>query len=100
MEDTVNVLLKQAMLLSTQEEKLVQFGYVVVLLKQFQFDYAVVDTRRKIDTTFLYSKTAFACFFHSFRGCLGVKFFHSFGRILQYSQILQYYIQNGVWQAG
>jgi hypothetical protein len=34
------------------------------------------------------------------RGCLGVKFFHSFGRILQYSQILQYYIQNGVWQAG
>jgi hypothetical protein len=33
------------------------------------------------------------------RGCLGVKFFHSFGWILQYSQILQYYIQNGVWQA-
>jgi hypothetical protein len=30
------------------------------------------------------------------RRCLGVKFFHSFGRILQYSQILQYYIQNGV----
>jgi hypothetical protein len=31
-----------------------------------------------------------------FRGCLRVKFFHSFGRILQYSQILQYYIQNDV----
>jgi hypothetical protein len=34
------------------------------------------------------------------RGCLGVKFFHSFGRIPQYSQILQYYIQNVVWQGG
>jgi hypothetical protein len=34
------------------------------------------------------------------RGCLGTKFFCSFGRILQYSQILQYYIHNGVWQAG
>jgi hypothetical protein len=33
------------------------------------------------------------------RGCLGTKFFCSFGRILQYSQILQYYIHNGVWQA-
>jgi hypothetical protein len=37
---------------------------------------------------------------HELRGCLGTKFFCSFGRILQYSQILQYYIHNGVWQTG
>jgi hypothetical protein len=41
----------------------------------------------KLESTFLNS----VVFLH-IRVCLGVRFFHSFRKILQYSQILQYYI--------
>jgi hypothetical protein len=64
----------------------------------------VTKSRKKLDNTITlhhYKVYVFnTAVDQQLRGCLGTKFFCSFGRILQYSQILQYYIHNGVWQAG